>query len=221
MLLKFKYLIVLTFVLVSTVSFGQDQEIEQHFKKKNVLVSIAYGLPSSIRMYLNRQESNRELTARGFGPMMLQVEYAITNKLSIGINGFYGYSDVSWIQDARNPATGLQEPYRHGAEVWEAGVNLRANYYFYKKKNWNLYGGLGAGRGHAEVETYSFAPKERIYIHHEFPTAWTFEGTAGARYFATQEIALFAEIGIGQSWFLYNYYYIPAAFGKLGFSIKF
>lgn len=215
------YVLWIIFLLLAFNSRAQDEEnYAGRFGKKNVLVSLSYGVPSALRMYLNRQESQRELTALGYGPMM-QIEYAISDKISIALNGFYGYSDVSWMQDARNPANGLQEQYRHGAEVWEAGVNLRANYYFYKKENWNFYAGLGAGRGHIEVETYSFAPKERIYIHHEFPTTWTFEGTVGARYFLTKEIALFAEAGIGQSWYLYNYYFVPAAFGKLGFSINF
>ncbi len=212
--------LLIAFSLCALTARAQD-DFAGRFKKGDVMVSLGYGIPSSLRIYLNKRESNRDLSASGYGPVMLKLEYGLSNKLSISLNAFYAYSDVQWIQDARNPATGLQEPYRHGVDVWEVGAGLRANYYFLKKKNWNLYGGLGAGLGHIEVETYSFAPKERIYVNHVFPITWNYEGTIGARYFVAQNFALYTEIGIGQSWNLYNYYYIPAAFAQFGISLNF
>ncbi len=211
----------LFFVLLLTdISVGAQDDFAGRFAKRDVQVSLSYGLPSPLRAYLNIRPSNRELKATGYGPNFLKIEYGITNKFSVLANAYYNFSDVHWIQDARNPATGLQEPYRHGVEAWEFAAGLRVNYYFLKKKNWNLYGGLGAGGGYIQVETYTMAPKERVYIHFEEPFTWNFEGTLGARYFLAKNIALFSEIGIGQSWYLFKYYYIPSSIAQLGLSIK-
>lgn len=207
----------------SICSTAQDaEEFAGRFSKKDVQISLSYGLPSPLRAYLNLRPPNnsRDISATGYGPNFLKVEYGLGNKISILATAYYNFNDVHWMQDARNPATGLQEPYRHGVETWEIAFGLRANYYYLKKKNWNLYAGLGAGMGYIELETYSMAPKERVYISYEEPSTWNFECTAGARYYLAKNIALFSELGIGQSWYLFEYYYIPSSFLQLGFSIQ-
>lgn len=209
-------------LLFSAVSSKAQGDFAGRFKKNNFLVSYGLGGPSPVRFAINSLiESNNELTANGYGPHLLKVEYGISNKFSIALTANYNYTDVHWMQNARNPANGEQQLYRHGVELWEAGVGLRGNYYFLKKKNWNCYAGLGAGLGHAELESYSFAPKERLYAELTFPTTITFEGTVGTRYFLAQNFALYTEVGIGQSWFLYETYFIPAALVQVGMSVQF
>lgn len=208
-------------IFTTTQSLGQEAAPDR-FSKKDFMVSYGNGYPSPVRFAINRLvKSNNELSASGIGPNFLKLEYGISKKFSVALNATYSYSDIYWTQDARNPSTGLFEPYRHGVDLWEVSAGLRANYYFLKKKNWLMYGGLGAGAGHIELESYVNAPKERLYTEIKFPITWTFEGTVGARYFVAKNIALYSEVGIGQSWLLYNLYYIPAAIGQLGFSIKF
>jgi len=185
----------------------------------NVMLSTAYGMPSALRMYLNREEASSNFEVRGYGPTFLKVDYMLLNKLSVGINGMYAYNDVYWTANAKD-LNNVMKPYRHGVQVWEAAANIRVNYYFYTKNDWNVYAGVGAGLGYVNAETYALSPVERIYINHRFPTPYSFEGTIGTKYFFSNTIGLLAEFGVGQSWLLYDYYFIPAAFLQCGISVK-
>ena len=188
-------------------------------KKGNIMLTAGYGVPSALRIYLRREEAGKDLTVDGIGPLMAKLEYCLFKKFTIGVSGTYAKNDVHWIQDAKN-SLGDFEPFRHGVIVTEAALGLRLNYYFLNRAKWNMYGGLGAGRGYANAETYTEAPKDKVYINHTFPSPYHFEGTVGGRYFFTKNIGLYAELGIGQSWLLYEYYYIPAALGQIGISLK-
>ena len=218
-------ILLLLLLLLNCRSSAQKNDSSYYqFGKKDVQISVGYGMPSAVGGYLKVRErtnpNQRKLTSKGYGPQFLKLEYGISQRFSVLLNAYYNFSDIYWTQNARNPTTGLQEPYRHGVEAWEVGLSLRTNYYFLKRKNWNCYGGLGVGRGYAELETYTLAPKERVYISFEEPGIWNFEGTIGARYFLAKNIALFSEVGIGQSWYLFKLYYIPSSIIQLGFSVK-
>jgi len=224
-MIKSKHLFLTTF-LVCVSSFWVYAQNEQYpdenimgVKKGNLMLSAGYSVPSALRIYLRREQTGTDLTVDGYGPLMAKLEYALFKKFTIGVSGFYSYSDVHWVQDAKN-AQGELAPFRHGVIVKEAALGLRLNYYFLNKAKWNMYGGVGVGRGYANAETYTEAPKDKIYINHTFPSPYNFEGTVGARYFLNKYLGFYAELGIGQSWLLYQYYYIPAAFGQLGITFK-
>lgn len=214
----------LKILLIIVTLFGSFNSIaqvdpERHIRKGDFMISTGYGFPSALRVYLNRERADDDLTVKGYGPALLKFHYALSNKFTIGIHGFYNYSDVHWLANAKD-LNGNQKLYRHGVQVWEAAASARVNYYFLKKKGWNMYGGVAAGMGFANAETYTYAPKEKIYINHRFPPPYNFEGTIGAQYFVSNSIGLYTELGIGQGFLLYKYYFIPAAVAQFGLTIK-
>ncbi len=221
---KIKTLLTLSLILLLGLpkqTKCQDKKEEgMIIKKGNFITSVGYGLPGALRIYLRREEAGKDLKAIGIGPLMGKVEYALFENFTIGLSSTYAQNDVHWLQDAKDE-NGNLKPYRHGVIVKEAALGLRLNYYFINKTKWNMYGGLGAGRGYANAETYTEAPKEKVYINHTFPSPWHFEGTIGSKYFLTKNIGVYTELGLGQSWLLYEYYFIPAAIAQFGLSVKF
>ncbi len=192
---------------------------DTYVKKGDFIVTTGYGFPSALRIYLKREKPDEDLNIRGYGPAHLKLEYMLLKKLTVGISGFYSYSDVYWQANAQ-ALDGTMQPFRHGVQVWEAAAGLRLNYYFYQKRSINFYAGAGAGIGYANAETYTFSPKERIYINHTFPPPFNFEATVGGRLFLSKNIGIYTELGVGQSWLLYNYYFIPASIFQFGLTVK-
>ena len=216
--IKFVWLISNLFIVIPLFSKSGDFQ-NRLVNKNNMVLSVGYGTPSALRMYIRREEADKDLKVEGFGPFTVKFEFSPIKKITIGFNGIFNTSDVHWLQNA-NDAYGISQPYRHGVIVKERGIALRLNYYFKQTNTFNFYTGVGAGLGYINAETYTRAPKEKLYINHTFPTPYHFEGTIGTRYFINDHLGLFSEIGVGQSWLIYEYYFVPAAFVQMGLSVK-
>lgn len=203
------------------ISFSaQSQDNEQTVKRGQFSISTGYAFPSALRIYLKVKPPTNEIKVNGYGPFMLKADFCPINNFTIGLSAAYNFSDIYWFQNAHN-ALGVSESFQYGVEVNEFALGLRLNYHFYNKKNWDCYGGAGFGYGILNVETYTYAPKSTWHIQHTFTTPRHYEATVGSRYFLDDHLGLFAELGIGQSWYLYRHYFFPAAFIQGGISIKF
>ncbi len=185
----------------------------------NFTLSLGYGTPSILRTFLRRETNEDDLSIKGFGPASVKAEFMIFNNLGIGVNAYYNTSNVSWQADGQD-SLGNWSKYLYGVEVNELALNLRINYHFYRKNNWDLYAGVGGGYGFINAETYNEAPIPSFYANYRFPDPISAECTFGARYFPIKHLGLTAEAGIGRSWILYERYFIPEALIQFGIVFK-
>jgi opacity protein-like surface antigen len=188
--------------------------------KGNFIISHGYGFPSIIRVYLKNKTDQNQLSVKGKGPFLLKVEYMISNKLSVGVNAAYNSTQLSWMDDGYDPAILGNRPYEYGIKATEFSGTIRGNYHFKITKKFDWYAGIGFGYAKIKLQTYTLAPYNQFSVRYSFPRPYTFDITAGSRFFLTKHIGMFAEVGVGKAWLLFNKYFVPEAVIQGGFIIK-
>jgi len=188
--------------------------------KGNIVVSAGYGFPSIIRVYLKNKTDRNQLSVKGQGPFLLKVEYLISNKISVGINAAYNRTQLSWMDGGYDPAIHGNRPYEYGIKATEFSSTIRGNYHFKSTEKFDWYAGIGLGYAKIKLQTYTLAPYNQFSVRYSFPRPYTFDLTAGSRFAATRHIGLFAELGIGKAWLLFNKYFVPEAVIQGGVIIR-
>jgi outer membrane protein W len=188
--------------------------------KGNFTASIAYGVPSIIRTFLKLKTNRDKITIVGFGPLMFKADYMFLNKWSIGLNGAYNFSRISWMDGGYDTALHHIRDYEYGIEAEEISASLRGNYHFKRTKKIDAYVGLGLGYGRVTLGTYTLAPVNQFSVGYRIPRPLAFEGTVGCRYYFIKHMALFVDLGLGKSWLLYKKIFLPEAIIEGGLNIK-
>ncbi|QLH44914.1 MAG: hypothetical protein HWD58_04450 [Bacteroidota bacterium] len=174
------------------------------FTKNHVTISAGYGAPSILRAFLKYNNTRSEYTVKGWGPYMFKIDWMFHRRWSVGINGSYNFSRLSWMDDGWDTVIHAKRLYEYGIEAEELAATLRVNYHFLIRKTIDLYAGLGAGYGKFALGTYTEAPVNQFSVAYEFPKPLSLEATLGGRYYITKWLGLYAEVGLGKSWILFR-----------------
>ena len=189
-------------------------------QKNHVTISAGYGAPSILRAFLKYNNTRSEYTVKGWGPYMFKIDWMFHRRWSIGINGSYSFSRLSWMDDGWDTVIHAKRLYEYGIEAEELAATLRVNYHFLIRKKIDLYAGLGAGYGKFALGTYTEAPVNQFSVAYEFPKPLSLEATLGGRYYITKWLGLYAELGLGKSWILFRKKFLPESLIQAGINIK-
>ncbi len=220
-----KYLVGILIVFVSAFGLSAKEKTirskrTSNVHKGNIIVSAGYGFPSIIRVYLKNKTDRNQLSVKGQGPFLLKAEYLISNRISVGINTAYNRTQLSWMEDGYDPTIHGNRPYEYGVKATEFSATLRTNYHFKVTKRFDWYSGFGIGYSIIKFKTYTLAPYNQFSVRYSFPRPYTFDLTAASRFSVTRHLGMFAELGIGKAWLLFNKYFVPEAVIQGGVIIK-
>ena len=153
---------------------------------KKVIIAVAFMLGVST---VNAQtfEKGTSVVQAGIGlgssfgtPIGLGYEYGMSEK--IGLGAYVGYASQSY-----------SVPFFGDYKVTNILVGVKGNYHFFQSDKIDAYGGLLLGY---DVASSKWTTANTIAI----PTTYggiVFGGSVGARYYFTDNIAAFAELGYG------------------------
>lgn len=211
---------ILLFNLTYGVASAGDGSGQLCLQKNHVTISVGYGAPSILRAFLKYNNTRSEYTVKGWGPYMFKIDWMFHRRWSVGINGSYNFSRLSWMDDGWDTVIHAKRLYEYGIEAEELAATLRVNYHFLIRKTIDLYAGVGAGYGKFALGTYTEAPVNQFSVAYEFPKPLSLEATLGGRYYITKWLGLYAEVGLGKSWILFRKKFLPESLIQAGINIK-
>ncbi len=189
-------------------------------QKGNVVLTAGYGAPSIIRAFLKYKTTRDEIQVYGAGPFILKGEYLITKNVSIGLNGSYSQSKVTWFDVGYDTIQQKYRDFEFGIKAYEVSGTLRANYHFWRRRHIDSYAGLAFGYGFIRMQSYTLAHTTKFSIVYDVPRPLNMECTWGFRYFPTKSLGFYTEAGIGKSWLLYHKYFLPEALIQGGIVVR-
>ncbi|MBP6624751.1 MAG: hypothetical protein KA198_06245 [Chitinophagaceae bacterium] len=209
-------------LVLSQTSFSQssDRDREVSIHKGNVAFTLGYGAPSIIRSFLKYKTTRDQINVYGFGPVIFKGEYMLSDRIGIGFNTSYSRSKITWMDTGYDTVKQIYRKFEFGIKAFELSGTVRGNYHFWKRKRIDSYAGLGVGYGMIRMWSYTLAHTTQFSIKYDIPRPLSLECTWGFRYFATKNLGVYTEVGIGKSWILYNKYFIPEALIQAGITLK-
>jgi len=188
-------LLALTITLFSLPSFSQI------VKEGDITISAGYGFPNLVGAVFKTYESNNDFKVTSIGPVYLKGEYMIEEKIGIGGVAAYAGNSISYnylgILDS-----GATTTYEDKISRTTLSILARFNYYFVNSEKANIYAGVGTGYRIANWK-YTFGDPDIDDSNNEIPNLVPlgFEFTFGARYFFTENIGIYTELGLAKSLF--------------------
>lgn len=159
----------------------------------NMVFSLGYGAPNLSKSLFSIYESYTDFTMKSMGPLHLKFEYFLSDRFGVGLVANYVSNNVSYKYD-----DGTGTIYTDSYDYSSLAFNVRFNWHFYNQNGFDFYAGSGVG----------YKITNRVYTSDNplstddlsipgFPLG--FEVTAGGRYFITDMIGVYAEVGAAKS----------------------
>lgn len=159
----------------------------------NMVLSLGYGAPNLSKSLFSIYESYTDFTMKSMGPLHLKFEYFLSDRFGVGLVANYVSSYVSWIYD-----DGMGGKWNESYDYSSLAFNVRFNWHFYNQNGFDFYAGSGVGY---KITNYKFKSDDPLGTGSlslgGFPLG--FEVTAGGRYFITDMIGVYAEVGAAKS----------------------
>jgi hypothetical protein len=203
-ILKQGFLGLLLLLLFASISNGQV------YKKGGIVVDGFYGFPNAMFSKWSTLTSNypeySNAKATSLGPIGGRVEYLVTDKIGIGLEGSYAHTIIDY--NFEDPNSSTSDPYE--VTITRFRILPRFNLHFGNHSKADPY--IAAGLGYY-YRTVVFTPNNPIYGYVDpsnnltFNKNWPFSNALvipiaftakfGFRYFFNEHIGLGTEVGIG------------------------
>jgi len=171
----------------------------QAFEEESMYISLGYGGPNLSASFFKTFEDRADYTVNGLGPIHAKFEYAVSDKIGIGMSFNYVRTNVKWNYetiDVNNDPVVYEEGYKFSA----LAANARINWHFVDNDNLDVYYGLGFGYNYSNNEYYTNDPdgvEGGTFSISGIPIG--FETTFGVRYLFNENIGIYAEFGWAKS----------------------
>ncbi len=177
-----KKIMILACLLVSQLTFSQTK-----FSKGDQFVSVSYGLGAIGVNWTDLYSSYSNYSSFTFGPVGVYYEKAITDKIGIGKIGIGG--SINYL---RNSTSYDILSSNNSVSISQLAVALRGAYHFeLENKKIDPYAGVGLVFSHFSYKSSYSNDK------FSFGSPLGTQAFVGSRYFFTDNIAAFAELGYG------------------------
>jgi opacity protein-like surface antigen len=180
----------------------------QAFEEGRSIVSVGYGVAGLSGTFFRDFFDGTDIVSKNFGPIYFKYEYAVSEKLGIGVavaNVSNSYSTTgSYIDN-----NGISRNYTEKLSRSNTSILARLNWHFGEDDNFDPYFGFGMGYrfGGWEYTISDPAAGDNETVPAVIP--FGFELTTGARYFFTDNFGIYGEVGLAKS------------IGQFGLSVKF
>lgn len=174
---------------------------DDSFSQGKIVFSAGYGFPNLNKSLFSAYKSYPAYSASGFGPLHVKAEYGLTDKIGLGLSVNIVQSKSEW--DVTDMFTS-ETLYREGFKFSSFAANARFNYHFVTNEKIDLYAGAGLGYNYSK-STY-FNNDTLLGGLNIVPTIPSLipigiETTVGIRFYPTQNIGVFSELGYSKSLF--------------------
>lgn len=180
--------------LLSVLLLINQQHVKaQAFQQEDVVFSLGYGMPNLTKSVFKAAFEGENANVSGFGPLHAKVEYGISDKIGIGlsINHVSTKFDAQYFDDVAN------RNYFANYNYNSTKFNLRTNIHFSNSDKLDAYWGFGVGYGIGSVSVSTNDPDlEDLDLS---GGGLGFESTLGLRYFVTENVGLYTEVGFAKS----------------------
>jgi outer membrane protein W len=186
--------------LVSAALFMPRTGNGQALPEGTHTVSLGYGLGTLMGAIGNTFNVFDDVNYSQFGPLYFKYEYAISDNIGLGVNFAYATNTWSYFYNEPIDMDGNVIDRRHTETVDRVtySVLARMNFHMGDSPTFDPYIGLGLGYRDA-IWTTSTTGGRGSGVNLKGLVPLGFELTIGARYFFTQNIGLFAEVGAAKS----------------------
>jgi hypothetical protein len=180
-------------------NFSSPKKISasNNFEQGKSFLSLGYGTPNLVFFWIDLDETT--ISNKKIGPIGVKYEYAVSDLLGIGITFNYNEGTRDY-----NDIFSLDSVYQTILNVKKFSFIPRLNFHFYHENNLDLYAGFGFGYRMRKTTVTSNDPNfdqeqyiSNLYDSFNIPIA--FEGTFGMRYFITENVGLYSEIGFAKA----------------------
>lgn len=189
-------------LLVVFSLFGtQKLKAQAAFEEGKSYASIGYGyqLFSVKSLFKAVATGTNEIKTTGFGPIVYKYEYAVNEKIGIGISGAYTSSNISWTNNTTD-ALGKNVTYNYKYKYSKFTFTPRLNIHLTENEKIDPYVGFGLGFKKAAFNLDTNDPTYTDEI--DFPTGKvSLEASFGCRFLFTEQIGAFVELGVGHGFF--------------------
>ncbi|MEZ5013138.1 MAG: outer membrane beta-barrel protein [Chitinophagales bacterium] len=169
----------------------------QAFEEGNSYISVGYGFPNLLGSIFKAYEEYNDYHASSTGPIYGKYEYAINDHIGVGALVNYSSTKVTYQYDSFDDNG---DPAVYGYEVkWSSFSILgRVNWHFGESDKFDPYFGVGMGY---RSSSYTVTSDDPYLDNWEIGTLIPFgmEITVGGRYFFTDAIGVYAELGFAKS----------------------
>jgi hypothetical protein len=195
--MKKKHLLIFTAFLATTFISKSSFAGDDAFEQGKIIISAGYGFPNLGKSIFKVYQSYGGYSTSGFGPAHIKAEYALSDKIGLGLSVNYVSYKVefngTYIDNNFNTVT-----YKEGFKGSSLSALLRMNIHFATTEKLDPYWGFGAGYRSNSYTFYSdYAGAGSLTLSGGIP--FGFETTIGMRYFFTPNIGIYTEMGIAKS----------------------
>ncbi|HEY1045690.1 MAG TPA: outer membrane beta-barrel protein [Bacteroidia bacterium] len=170
----------------------------QAFEQGRSVISAGYGLGNFTQAVFKafETEAYEDFKYKGIGPFFLKYEYAISDKVGIGLNYAYIGAKVSYEEPSRQVSPGVN--YKQEIKFSSMSFLPRLNFHFGTSEKVDPYFGFGIGY---RTASYAYSDNDPNYDNDEKINSLNPFGmdlTIGARFFFTESIGAYLEAGMAK-----------------------
>jgi opacity protein-like surface antigen len=189
--------LLLSFVLLTTMLFSSRMvaQSDDAFAKGKVIISVGYGYPNFTKSLFKTYDGYAGYSASGMGPLTGKVEYALSDKIGLGVCVNYVQYKVQWNSDI----IGGTSTYKAGWKGTSFSALLRMNLHFATSEKLDPYWGIGVGYRANNYTYFNEDPTASSALSLKGAIPVGFETTLGMRYFFTKNIGAYVELGIAKA----------------------
>jgi hypothetical protein len=169
-------------------------------KNRKITLTVGYGLDNLTKTLFKPYYSFNAFTYKAFGPLHFKAEYGISEKIGIGLSVNYISGMATW-EETFDPS--ISETIVPGKwDYYSFSILPRMNYYFKSSNKFDFY--LGVGIGYRKVSWVFSSPYPSCTTSPKSLTSFSFapfgfEAIYGLRYFITNNIGFYSEIGFAKA----------------------
>lgn len=165
------------------------------FEQGVKVVSLGYGTPNLTKAIFSIYNMMENYENTGIGPLHVKFEYGLSDKIGLGVSSNFVQSKVRWTE---MDFFGSGTNYSEGFDYMALDINIRANWHFYTTDKFDSYLGIGVGYNQIAWSYYTdYENATPLSLSVAAPIGY--ESTVGMRYFFTDNIGAFLELGYAKS----------------------
>jgi len=172
--------------------------VAQAFQEGDHAISVGHGAVTFLGNLNRTFDSYTDMGYKGLGPLYLKYEYGVTDRIGLGINFAYATNEWSYRYETTDDQ-GNTTTYRESTERDTYSVLARLSYHFGNSERFDPYFGFGVGYRDANWKMNTSGPGGGSGVELKSLMPFGFEFTLGARYFFSNNIGVFAEVGAAKS----------------------
>jgi hypothetical protein len=186
-----KGFILVTLTFIALTGFAQSTA----FEKNKLYISGGYGFGNlGVAVF---RDLGSVLETRAVGPLHFKAEYAVTEKIGLGVYYAYTQAELETIDEKVDVRiNGIPDKLRWNASWRSYSFLLRFNAHFGENEKLDPY--LGFGMGFRDWK-YSATSNDNQKSDASALVNVGFETTFGLRYFPVPRIGMFTELGLSKS----------------------